>query len=175
MSRRKWQAIRLSTIWADAAPVTKRVNKWAEFFTELCLHSGETEGRFRQTMSKMRYGEAAPRRVRLGEWLRQLRGGRELALREVADAAGMDLAHLHKIELGRRLPTEEQTSRLAKFFKLDETETQARRIAEKFQHEFAAHPAAKAAIGFLAEEAGVYGTKKQCTTEAQRACWTQSR
>jgi HTH-type transcriptional regulator, competence development regulator len=120
------------------------------------LHSGDTEGRFRQKMSKVRYNQPAPRQVRLGEWLRQLREQRELTLREVADAAGMDLAHLQKIELGQRLPTEEQTSRLAQFFKLDETETQARRIAEKFQHEFAEHPAAKEAIGILAEEAGVY-------------------
>ena len=122
----------------------------------LCLHSGETEGRFRQKISKALYSEQAPRSARLGEWLRQLREQRGLPLREVADAARMDLAHLQKIELGQRLPTEEQTSRLAKFFKLDETETQARRIAEKFQHEFAEHPAAKEAIGILAEEAGVY-------------------
>ncbi len=120
------------------------------------MHSGETEGRFRQKMSKATYSEPAPRSARLGEWLRQLREQRGLPLREVADAARMDLAHLQKIELGQRLPTEEQTSRLAKFFKLDETETQARRIAEKFQHEFAEHPAAKEAIGILAEEAGVY-------------------
>ena len=108
-------------------------------------------------MSKTRYSEPAPRRVRLGDWLRQLREELDLALREVADAVGMDLAHLHKIELGQRLPTEEQTSRLARFFKLDETETQAQRIAEKFRHEFAEHPAAKEAIGILAEEAGLYG------------------
>jgi transcriptional regulator with XRE-family HTH domain len=111
-------------------------------------------------MSKTRYSEAAPRPVRLGDWLRQLREQQRLPLREVADAAGMDLAHLQKIELGQRLPTEKQASRLAKFFKLDETETQARRIAEKFQHEFAEHPAAKEAIGILAEEAGVYEGRK---------------
>jgi HTH-type transcriptional regulator, competence development regulator len=127
----------------------------------LCLHSGDTEGRFRQKMSKVRYSQPAPRPVRLGEWLRQLREHRELTLREVADAAGMDLAHLQKIELGQRLPTEEQTSRLAQFFKLDETEIQARRIAEKFQHEFAEHPAAKEAIGILAEEAGVYEGRRK--------------
>ena len=111
-------------------------------------------------MSKSRYSEPAPRPVRLGEWLRRLREERDLALREVAEATGMDLAHLQKIELGQRLPTEEQTARLAKFFKLDETETQARRIAEKFQHEFAEHPAAKEAIGILAEEAGVYEVRR---------------
>ena len=131
------------------------------FCFNLCLHSGATESRFRQKMSKVPYSEPAPRPARLGEWLRQLREQRGLPLREVADAARMDLAHLQKIELGQRLPTEEQTGRLAKFFKLDETETQARRIAEKFQHEFAEHPAAKEAIGILAEEAGVYKGRRK--------------
>jgi transcriptional regulator with XRE-family HTH domain len=112
-------------------------------------------------MSKTVYGKAAPRTVRLGEWLRQLREQRELPLREVADAAGMDLAHLHKIEQGQRVPTEEQAAHLAKFFKLDETETQARRIAEKFRQEFGDNPAAADAIGILAEEAGVYRVNKK--------------
>ena len=112
-------------------------------------------------MSKERYSEAAPRPVRIGEWLRQLREQRGLPLRQVADAAGMDLTHLQKIELGQRQPTEQQAGRLAKFFKLDETQIQAQRIAEKFRHEFADHPAAKDAIGILAEEAGVYLVKRR--------------
>jgi transcriptional regulator with XRE-family HTH domain len=112
-------------------------------------------------MSKTRYGHKAPRPVRLGDWLRELREGQALPLRAVADATDMDLAHLHKIEQGQRLPTEEQTSRLAKFFKLDETEIQARRIAERFRQEFAENPAAKEAISILAEEAGVYGAKSE--------------
>jgi len=112
-------------------------------------------------MSKAHYGEKAPGPVRLGDWLRELREGRGLPLRAVAEATEMDLAHLHKIEQGHRLPTEEQTSRLAKFFKLDETETQAQRIAERFRQEFANNPAAKEAISILAEEAGVYGAKSE--------------
>jgi transcriptional regulator with XRE-family HTH domain len=109
---------------------------------------------FGQKMSKTHYGEKAPRTVRLGDWLRELREGLDLPLRAVADATNMDLAHLHKIEQGQLLPTEEQASRLAIFFKLDETGTQARRIAEKFRHDFAENPAAKEAINILAEEAG---------------------
>ncbi len=107
-------------------------------------------------MSKLRYSEDAPRPGRLGEWLRQLREARDLPLRAVASAAGMDLAHLHKIEHGLRVPTEEQTAHLARFFQLDPTEMQARRIAEKFRLEYAGNPAATDAIGLLAEEAGVY-------------------
>jgi len=117
--------------------------------------------RFRHTMSKPYQGDKEHRPVRLGDWLRGLREARDLPLRAVADATEMDLAHLHKIEQGQRLPTEEQTSRLAKFFKLDETETQARRIAERFRQEFAENPAALNAISILAEEAGVYRVSRK--------------
>ena len=107
-------------------------------------------------MSKSHYGEKAPRPVRLGDWLCELREGLGLPLRAVAEATDMDLAHLHKIEQGHRLPTEEQTSALAQFFKLDQTDTQARRIAEKFRQDFAENPAAKEAISMLAEAAEFY-------------------
>jgi transcriptional regulator with XRE-family HTH domain len=112
-------------------------------------------------MSKPFYSKAAPRPVRLGGWFRQLREQRELPLRVVANATDMDLAHLHKIEQGQRLPTEEQAGRLAKFFRLDQTEVQARRIAERFRQEFADNPAAVDAIGILAEEMGVYRAGKK--------------
>ena len=79
----------------------------------------------------------------------------------------MDLAHLQKIELGQRLPTEEQARKLARFFKIEETDVHARRIAEKFRQEFADHPAATEAILLLAEEAGVYATD-QHTRRAAR-------
>src|SRR5438876_747763 len=54
-------------------------------------------------MSKTHYREKAPRPVRLGDWLRELREGIGLPLRAVAEATDMDLAHLHKIEQGQRL------------------------------------------------------------------------
>src|SRR5438445_3990998 len=100
-------------------------------------------------MSKVRYANAPPVAIHLGKWLRELRDQRELPLRAVADAADMDLAHLHKIELGQRLPTEEQTVKLAKFFKLNETEMQARRIAEEFRRYYADNPAAPQALQIL--------------------------
>lgn len=100
-------------------------------------------------MSKVRYHASAPQPIRLGERLRELREARGLTLRAVAEATGMDLTHLQKIELGQRLPTEEQTTRLAKFFKLDETETQARRIAEEFRRYYADNPAAPQALQIL--------------------------
>jgi transcriptional regulator with XRE-family HTH domain len=85
-----------------------------------------------------------------------------LPLRSVAAAADMDVALLSKIELAQRLPTEEQTAKLARFFGFSETETQARRMAEKFRHENQENPkAAREAICMLAEEAGIYSTDKK--------------
>jgi transcriptional regulator with XRE-family HTH domain len=107
---------------------------------------------------------------RFGEWLRQLRVEKDVPLRTVAAAADMDQAHLSKIELGQRVPTEEQTAKLAKFFGLNETETQARRIAEKFRQEFQDNPkAVHEAICILAESAGIYGAEKAGKTSAGRA------
>jgi len=100
-------------------------------------------------MSKARYSASAPTVRRLGEWLRQLREERELPLREVAEAAEMDWAHLQKIEQGQRLPTEEQMTRLARFFHLDQTDAQARRIAEEFRRYYAGNPAAPQALQIL--------------------------
>jgi transcriptional regulator with XRE-family HTH domain len=110
-------------------------------------------------MSKSSYRRAPQPFVRLGEKLREMREGRGLPLRKVAEAAGMDLTHLQKIELGQRMPTEEQTTELAKFFKLDVREAQATRIAEKVRNEYAEDPALFQAISMLAEEAGIYAVQ----------------
>jgi len=106
-------------------------------------------------MSSTSYAKRSPP-PRFGDWLRQLRVERDLPLRTVAAAADMDQAHLSKIELGQRVPTEEQTAKLAKFFRLDAKDTLARRIAEKFRQEFADSPVAREAICLLAEEVGIY-------------------
>ena len=92
-----------------------------------------------------------------GEWLRQLREGKELPLRVVAAAAEMDQAHLSKAELGQRLLTSEQAAAIAKFFKLDATEMEARRIAETFRTEHADNPAAMQAVQMLHENSAPYG------------------
>ena len=89
---------------------------------------------------------------RFGEWLRELRQEKNLALREVAAAAGMDQAHLSKAELGQRLPTEEQVKALALFFKIKPEDMEARRLAEKLIRELEESPAGAAAFNILREE-----------------------
>jgi|ERR1022692_2445431 transcriptional regulator with XRE-family HTH domain len=89
---------------------------------------------------------------RFGEWIRALRQGKELALREVAAAVAMDQAHLSKAELGQRLPTEEQVKALAIFFKVRPEEMEARRLAEKLIRELEESPAGAAALNILRED-----------------------
>lgn len=94
-----------------------------------------------------------------GEWLRGLRVEKDLPLRAVAAAAEMDVALLSKIGLGQRLPTEEQTAKMARFFGVPDTFMQGRRMAEKFRLENQDNPkAAREAISMLAEGAGIYST-----------------
>ena len=97
---------------------------------------------------------------RFGEWLRGLREAKELPLRVIAAAAEMDQAHLSKVELGQRLLTTEQAAAIAKFFKIDAKEIEARRIVEKFRLEHADNPAAEQAINMLHEDPAAYGMKK---------------
>ena len=99
----------------------------------------------------------------LGEMLRELRESQELPLRSVASAAEMDQAHLSKIELGQRLPTQAQAKALAKFFKIDPNELEALRIVEKFRSDYAGNPAAEQAINILREEMATYSAKKRTT------------
>ncbi len=84
-----------------------------------------------------------------GYFLRQLRERGGLPLREVAAAVEMDQAHLSKAELGQRLPTVAQTEALARFFRQDPVEWEARRITQKFRQDHAGNPAAARAVLML--------------------------
>ena len=86
-----------------------------------------------------------------------MRVNKDVPLRVVAAAAEMDQAHLSKAELGQRLLTAEQAIAIAKFFKVNATEMEARRIAEKFRKDHADNPAALQAVQFLHEGSPRYG------------------
>lgn len=91
----------------------------------------------------------------LGATLRRQREDRALPLWKVASAAEMDSTLLSKIELGQRLPTQEQAAALAKFFGVDPIELESMRMAEKFLHDNGHNPAAAAlALARIQETAG---------------------
>lgn len=65
---------------------------------------------------------------------------------------GMDQAHLSKAELGQRIPTADQVTRLADFFEVSATQMEARRVAEKALQEIESSPVAQEAFSILREE-----------------------
>jgi transcriptional regulator with XRE-family HTH domain len=79
-------------------------------------------------MTSKVYTKSSP--IRFGELLRSLGVEKDVPLRTLASTANMDQAHLSKIELGRRSPTEGQALNLTSFFAVDETDAQARRLGE---------------------------------------------
>ena len=59
----------------------------------------------------------------LGDRLRQLRDKRDLSLRELAkQLGGVTAAHLSDIEFGRRYPSDELLTKMARFFAVGEEE-----------------------------------------------------
>ena len=114
---------------------------------------------------------AEPRQdsTRLGLSLRALREKGNLPLWKVAHAARMDSTLLSKIELGQRLPTQEQTVALAKFFDVDATELESMRMAEKFLSDNSHNPAAAAlAVARIHDSAGEYFVKRRRTTGSKQ-------
>ena len=105
-------------------------------------------------------GQAQASAKTLGQRLRQLREDRGLPQWKVGHVAEMDSALLSKIELGLRLPTQEQTAALAKFFGVRATELESMRMAEKFIADNGHNPEAAAlALARIHERAGEYRVK----------------
>ena len=112
--------------------------------------------------SLMQSSEGRP--IQIGAWLRQLRVGRKLIVRKVAAAVGMDMAHLSKVELGDRLPTQEQAASLARFYDIPPYEMEAARMAGKFLRDLRDHPAAPRALEIVQESAAAFGVGKSVNT-----------
>ena len=72
----------------------------------------------------------------------------------------MDSTLLSKIELGHRLPTQEQAGLLAKFFDLAIGEIEGRRIMAKFWREHGDNPAVGEAVQKIQEMAAAFVVNK---------------
>src|SRR5262245_34423290 len=101
----------------------------------------------RQLMSRRRQASPSEKPPsKLGRYLRELRENRAQPQWRVAAAARMDSASLSKIELGERLPTQEQAALLAAFFEVPASDMEGRRIVAKFWQENGDNPAVAEAI-----------------------------
>lgn len=91
--------------------------------------------------------------------LRGLREARGLPLRLPAAAAEIDSALLSKIELGHRLPTQEQLAALTRFYGVGIERLEARRLAEQMLRLHGDNPALAEATAIIREETGEYLVK----------------
>lgn len=85
----------------------------------------------------------------IGERVKRERMALGLTQRELADAVGVGVPHISKVEAGRENPSDELLRRLADVFKIDPEELLlvARRIPENLAEDLAESPAA--ALAFL--------------------------
>lgn len=68
---------------------------------------------------------------KLGRYIRNLRIKKEETLHVVSKGTDIDSPLLSKIERGVRLPTNEQITKISKYFKIDESDFKVMVVAEK--------------------------------------------
>jgi transcriptional regulator with XRE-family HTH domain len=93
-----------------------------------------------------------PETARFSRWLRTLREAREVPLRVVAAAIGVDSTLLSKLECGERLPTDVQADALARHYKIESDEMRRRLVAARILHDYGGDPALTDAIALVREE-----------------------
>jgi len=96
----------------------------------------------------------------LGETIRKRREDKELPLRIVAAYLDIDQAILSKIERGQRNASREQVIKLARFFKIDETDMLVSWLSDKLVYEVANEDVALKALK-VAEEKVKYQKMKK--------------
>ncbi len=79
----------------------------------------------------------------IGQRIKRERLRNGMTQRQLADAVGVGVPHISKVEAGRENPSDELLTRLAKVFKIDADELLlvARRVPERIVEQFAADPA----------------------------------
>ncbi|WP_432712216.1 helix-turn-helix domain-containing protein [Pedobacter sp.] len=97
----------------------------------------------------------------LGQYLRELRKGRDETLHQVSKRTDIDSPMLSKIERGERLPTAEQLKRLAKFYNVSEANLKVKHTAEKILKEFGANKITYDAIQLVNEQLTPYVNKSK--------------
>jgi len=92
----------------------------------------------------------------LGLFLRELRKEKGQTLHQVSQGTDIDSPLISKIERGERLPTAEQIIKLAKHFKISETELKIKATAEKIIKEFGATDITYNAVNLVMEQLTPY-------------------
>ncbi len=92
-----------------------------------------------------------------GDTIRTLRQQRNLPLRVVATAVGIDSTLLSRLELGERFPTAEQLRRFADYFVLPARELAAQALADRIIATYGADDVTARAVTMVRERLSDYG------------------
>jgi transcriptional regulator with XRE-family HTH domain len=92
----------------------------------------------------------------LGQYLRELRKDKEQTLHQVSVGTDIDSPLLSKLERGERLPTDEQIKKLAKYYKVAETNLKVKATAERIIKEYGVNDTTYEAVNLVMEQITPY-------------------
>lgn len=92
----------------------------------------------------------------LGQYLRELRKDKGQTLHQVSVGTDIDSPLLSKLERGERLPTDEQIKKLAKYYKVAETNLKVKATAERIIKEYGINDTTYEAVNLVMEQITPY-------------------
>ena len=92
----------------------------------------------------------------LGQYLRELREDKGQTLHQVSVGTDIDSPLLSKLERGERLPTDEQIKKLAKYYKVVETDLKIKATAERIIKEYGVNDTTYEAVNLVMEQITPY-------------------
>ncbi len=92
----------------------------------------------------------------LGQYLREFRKNKEQTLHQVSVGTDIDSPLLSKLERGERLPTDEQIKKLAKYYKVAETDLKIKATAERIIKEYGVNDTTYEAVNLVMEQITPY-------------------
>lgn len=92
----------------------------------------------------------------LGQYLRELRKDKGQTLHQVSKGTDVDSPLLSKLERGERLPTDKQIKKLAKYYKVAETDLKIKATAERIIKEYGVNDTTYEAVNLVMEQITPY-------------------
>jgi transcriptional regulator with XRE-family HTH domain len=92
----------------------------------------------------------------LGQYLRELRKEKGQTLHQVSQGTDIDSPLISKLERGERIPTDEQVKKIAKYFKISESDLKIKATAEKIIKEFGITDTTYEAVSLVMEQLTPY-------------------
>ena len=99
----------------------------------------------------------------LGRYLRELRKDKGQTLHQVSVVTDIDSPLLSKLERGERLPTDDQIKKLAKYYKVAETNLKVKATAERIIKEYGVNDTTYEAVRMVEEQITPYLKKSKMT------------